>query len=127
MSQDFPTQNAFQTVNETYSSGAGPALYSNGFLTKLDPTGKYLIFSTYLGSSSGEIMSPPTISNGNLPIISSGSRSMVLDADGNAYLTGATYGVDFPVTSTAIQSVNNTTRTNSSVPMHIRRMRLLRK
>jgi hypothetical protein len=72
-STDFPTAGAIQ--------GALAGAQDN-FLTKLDATGSVLVYSTYLGGSSGE---------GNLI-----KTSVAVDVSGNAYLTGDTVSVDFP-------------------------------
>jgi hypothetical protein len=57
-------------------------------VTKLNPTGTKVIYSTYLGGSSGDA-----------------AYGIALDASGNAYLTGATSSSDFPVTPGAWQPV----------------------
>ncbi|MEM2961203.1 MAG: SBBP repeat-containing protein, partial [Candidatus Bathyarchaeia archaeon] len=54
------------------------------FVTKINASGTSLIYSTFLGGSSGE-----------------NECSMVIDANGNAYVTGWTLSVDFPVTAGA--------------------------
>ncbi len=77
-SANFPvTAGAFQTG----SAGAGDA-----FVTKLNPTGSGLVYSTYLGGSNQE--------NG---------FSIALDATGNAYVAGWTFSPDFPATAGAFQ------------------------
>ncbi|MCW3098268.1 MAG: hypothetical protein JWL77_3886 [Chthonomonadaceae bacterium] len=77
---DFPvTGGAFQTTKSvagTYTP----------FISRLDPSGKILVYSTYLGGASDTRM-----------------RSMVIDSIGNAYLTGLTTAADFPVTPGAYQ------------------------
>src|SRR5260221_63281 len=71
-STNFPTTpEAFQTVP------------GSGFVTKLDPTGSSLVYSTYLNASSGAI---------------------AVDAQGNAYVTG-TASTDFQTTPGAFQPV----------------------
>jgi hypothetical protein len=73
-SSSFPTANAFQ-----------PSLRGNAdaFLTKLNPTGSALVYSTYLGGSGGE-----------------GGHALAVDGLGSAYLTGVTVGsADFPTQS----------------------------
>jgi len=78
-STDFPTTaGAFQTT----LSG-----YQNAFVTKLDPTGSALVYSTYLGGS-----------------ITDSTRAIAVDADGNAYVTGVTTSTDFPMTARAFQT-----------------------
>jgi hypothetical protein len=77
-SADFPTTvGAFQT---TFSSG-------DAFVTKLNPTGSGLLYSTYLGGSGGD-----------------GGGGIALDAAGNAYVTGSTLSTDFPTTPGAFQT-----------------------
>lgn len=73
-STDFPTMNPLQPV----FGGAG--LHGDAFLSKLDPTGSALIYSTYLGGSDDDI-----------------GRSIAVSAAGNAYVTGNTRSADFPV------------------------------
>ena len=55
-------------------------------VSKFDPSGSNLVYSTYLGSSSDDL-----------------SRSIAVDAAGNAYLAGMAGGSDFP-TANAFQS-----------------------
>lgn len=89
-SSDFPvTAGAFQNANLSFSAGLGPSY----FVSKINPSGTGLVYSTYLGSSVGD---------GN-----AGSSGMALDSQGNIYLTGFTLGTDFPVTANAFQTVNN--------------------
>jgi hypothetical protein len=80
-STDFPilSTNAFQVVNK------GAPL--NCFLTKLDPTGSTLLYSSYLGDSGSD-----------------GCTAIALDSNGNAYLTGTATSTNFPVTPGAVQS-----------------------
>ncbi len=72
-SAGFPT-----TVNAFQPNLAGS---TDLFISKLNPSGSALVYSTYLGGSSTEI---------------AGTR-ITLDSDGNAYITGASYSSDFPV------------------------------
>jgi len=77
-STDFPvTPGAFQT-----SSRGDLDIY----VTKFDPSGSALVYSTYLGGSQREQ-----------------DPSIALDLSGNAYVTGSTTSVDFP-TANPIQS-----------------------
>src|SRR5207248_4033059 len=76
-SNDFPTQNPLQG---SLGNGSG-----NAFVSKLNPTGTGLVYSTYLGESS-----------------SVDARGIALDASNNVYVVGsATAG--FPTTSGAFQ------------------------
>lgn len=78
-SEDFPvTLESFQTI----SGGGGDA-----FLTKLDPTGSSLVYSTYLGGTGEER-----------------SNDIAVDGTGNAYVTGQTSSPDFPTTPGAFQT-----------------------
>ena len=78
-STDFPTtMGAFQT---TYGGGT---FVSDAFVTKLDPTGCALVYSTYLGGSGGEA-----------------GFGIAVDSAGNAFVTGETNSSDFPTTATA--------------------------
>jgi len=81
-STDFPTTiGAFQPVRRSLNS-------HNAFVTKLNPTGSALVYSTYLGGSGSD-----------------GGRDIALDAAGNAYMTGFTHSNDFPTTASAFQPV----------------------
>jgi len=74
--QSFPTTpGAFQT---TYVSA-----YSNSFVTKLNPSGSGLIYSTYIGGNGW-------------------ATGVAIDASGNAYVTGLVDSV-FPTTAGAFQ------------------------
>jgi hypothetical protein len=95
-SPDFPTSsNAIQTTNKTLPLRfTDPAVsYTNAFVAKLNAAGSGLLFSTYLGSTNGELML--------------GSGNIALDSTNRVYVTGTTYGTDFPVTASAIQGANN--------------------
>jgi hypothetical protein len=57
------------------------------FVTKLDPTGTTLIYSTLLGGGR------------------EGGEAIAVDAEGNAYVTGYTYSANFPTTPGAFQPI----------------------
>jgi len=83
-SSNFPTTSgALQRVCQRPCSGHGAA-----FITKLNPDGSALVYSTFLG--------------GNRPDWGGG---IALDEAGNAYVTGQTSSTDFPTTSNALQTV----------------------
>ncbi|HEX8720686.1 MAG TPA: SBBP repeat-containing protein, partial [Pyrinomonadaceae bacterium] len=71
-SKDFPVRNAFQPA----SGGGG----SEGFVSKLNPAGTALVYSSYLGGSDTEW-----------------SRAVAVDAAGAAYVFGETFSPDFPL------------------------------
>jgi len=82
----FPTTpGAFQTI----CIGIGGCV--NIFVTKINPTGSALVYSTYLGGSGGN----------------SWGSSIALDSSGAAYVTGYTYSLNFPVTPGAFQTTSN--------------------
>jgi len=70
-SSDFPVQNAYQ---ETLGG------YSDAFITKFDPYGSGLSYSTYLGGSSSDY-----------------GYGIAVDSSGNCYATGEAESSDFPV------------------------------
>lgn len=74
-STDFPLANAFESSNQDPSGVA--------FVTKLNPSGSVLLFSTYLGGRGGG---------------PGGASAIALDSSGNAYITGADSSTgDFPL------------------------------
>jgi len=78
-SSDFPiTPGAFQT------SCAGSCRLNDAFVTRLTADGTALVYSTFLGG-------------GNFD----DGYDIALGADGSAYVTGATYSSDFPITPDA--------------------------
>lgn len=79
-SPDFPTLNALQP---TFGGS------SDAFITKLNPTGSALIFSTFMGGSSGE---------------NTNDGSIAIDAAANVYVTGETNSFNFPSTQGAFQT-----------------------
>ena len=89
-SADFPvTLDAHQAVNLAAQAGHG----STVFVSKLNATGTALVYSTYLGGSGAA-------GGGDF------GYGIALDAANNAYVTGATYSTDFPVTCDAFQASN---------------------
>jgi hypothetical protein len=76
-SPDFPTTaNAY---NRTFGGSGG---YGDVFVTKLNPSGSSLIFSTYLGGGHWDE-----------------AYDISVDTSGNAYVAGQTNSVDFPTTA----------------------------
>lgn len=75
-STDFPTARAFQA---TYA-GDGDA-----FITKMNPTGSTLVYSSFLGGSGSAVVGASETGSG-----------IALDSDGSAYVTGWTNSTDFP-------------------------------
>ncbi|MFW9929221.1 MAG: SBBP repeat-containing protein, partial [Candidatus Thorarchaeota archaeon] len=79
-SLDFPTTNPFQP------NLANDTLLTDVFITKFDPTGQNLIYSTYLGGSLNDV-----------------AGAIGVDAEGYVVVTGQTFSKNFPVRS-AVQS-----------------------
>ena len=73
VSSDFPTVNAIQATLQS------PGNF-DVFVTAFDPAGSGPLYSTYLGGSSGDE-----------------GTGIALDASGNAYVTGGTLSVNFPI------------------------------
>jgi uncharacterized protein (TIGR03437 family) len=71
-SSDFPLANPFQP-----SSGGGGS--GDAFITKLNPTGTALLYSTYLGGSGTDQ-----------------ANAIAVDSSGNAYIAGLTSSGNFP-------------------------------
>ncbi|PYV37389.1 MAG: hypothetical protein DMG06_28270 [Acidobacteria bacterium] len=86
-STGFPIVNAFQSA----FAGTDCVTYqcANAFVSKLDPAGTGLVYSTYLGGNKFDA-----------------ARAIALDASGNVYLTGRTTSTTFP-TRNPIQAENH--------------------
>ncbi len=79
----FPTTpGAFKTSNIDFGTDA--------FVTKLNPIGSGLVYSTFLGGRNG----------------SETGYGIAVDAGGNIYVTGVTSSIDFPVTPGAFQTAS---------------------
>ena len=72
--------------------GAYDTIFNNsdGFVTKFNPSGSDLVYSTFIGGSDFDAV-----------------NSIVLDPAGNAWLGGGTSSVDYPVTADASDSTYN--------------------
>ncbi len=82
-STDFPTMNPLQPAN-----GGG----YDAFVSKINPAGSALVYSTYLGGSGTD---------------SDSGNSVAVDSAGDAFVTGDTNSTDFPVTPGAFQTTCN--------------------
>jgi hypothetical protein len=92
-STNFPTTaGAYEPSVGSFASGA-----TDAFVTKLNPAGSGLVYSTYLGP-----YSPGPDYYTNAKDITR-ATSIALDSAGNAYVTGLTRSDSFPTTSNAIQ------------------------
>ncbi|HLJ48114.1 MAG TPA: SBBP repeat-containing protein [Bryobacteraceae bacterium] len=96
---DFPvTPQAFQ---QNYGGGVNDA-----FVTKLDPTGSTLIYSTYLGGGGAEAVLNPSTGPAPPQIRIFFGTSIAVDLAGNAYVSGVTTSANFPTTPGAYSRTN---------------------
>jgi len=84
-STNFPTASAHQGTK------SGPNTTTDAFVTKLNPAGTTVFFSTYLGGTGSENNATET------------AGRIALDANGNVYVAGDTVSPDFPTTGNAFQ------------------------
>jgi len=88
-STNFPTTtDAFQT---TYAGGYDVYTFRDAFVTKLNPTGSALVYSTYLGGRSVD-----------------SAHGIAVDGSGSAYVAGSTNSSNFPTTPGAFQAIGHT-------------------
>jgi plastocyanin len=87
-STNFPTLNAVQSSFAGGTGAGGLGIYGgDAFVSKLNPTGSALDYSTYLGGSNDDI-----------------AWGIAVDKLGSAYITGETdSSSDFPITANALQ------------------------
>jgi hypothetical protein len=87
-STNFPTTtNALQTV---LGGSTNLIVVNNAFVAKFAPSGTNLIYSTFLGGTSGDQ-----------------AFGIAVDAAGNAYVTGGTTSPNFPNTATSVPGLFN--------------------
>jgi hypothetical protein len=86
VSKDFPTTPGAYSTTCTATDQAG-IVRADVFITKLDPSGSALVYSTCLGGTADDE-----------------AYGIVVDAQGNAYIAGGTNSPDFPVTAGAFQT-----------------------
>ncbi|MFA5330856.1 MAG: DUF3344 domain-containing protein [Methanoregula sp.] len=77
----------FPTTSGAYQTALAGT--QDAFISKLNPTGTGLVYSTYLGGSLVEI-----------------DYGLKVDSEGNAYVVGYTTSTNFPTTSSAYQTTN---------------------
>jgi len=75
--------------------------FHDAFVTKLNPSGTGLVYSTYVGGANDD-----------------GATAIAIDSSGNAYVRGNTFSTDFPTTPGAFQtSIGGGSSTNSDAFM----------
>ncbi|NOY85590.1 MAG: choice-of-anchor D domain-containing protein, partial [Nitrospirae bacterium] len=79
-SNDFPTNSPNNAPFQPNLAGASSGI--DAFISKIDPAGTALVYSTYLGGS-----------------IQDYAYAIAVDAQGNAYVTGTTASLNFPTSS----------------------------
>jgi uncharacterized protein (TIGR03437 family) len=85
---DFPTENPYESAPPTKQAGVSPGVWASAFVTKFSPDGSSLIYSTYVGGNGADH-----------------AYAIAVDSSGNAYVTGLTNSVNFPVTPGAYQTI----------------------
>jgi hypothetical protein len=91
-SHDFPTtRGAFDPTFNVLNCPRCAIDNYDAFVTKLNPTGSALLYSTFLGG-------PSDIND---------ALGIAVDAAGSAYVTGETGAADFPVTPGAFRTIRN--------------------
>jgi hypothetical protein len=82
---------SFPTTPGTWQTGpkSDPLQSPTGFVTKLNPAGAGLVYSTYLGGTGQD-----------------DPAAIAVDATGNAYVAGSTESSNFPITAGAFQQSN---------------------
>jgi hypothetical protein len=87
-SRSFPLKNPLQgpVDTECLNSNAAPEPCPDVFVSKLNPQGSDLVYSTYLGGKGGDTAS-----------------AIAVDGQGNTFITGGTSSTDFPTTAGSLQ------------------------
>jgi hypothetical protein len=86
-STNFPVVNAQWPTNNGGYAGIQNPYGNEAFVAKFSAEGTHLLFATYLGGNGADA-----------------AIAVVLDADGNPFITGLTGSTNFPVTAGALQS-----------------------
>lgn len=85
----YTRSNNFPVVNAQQPAAAGG---QDGFVTKMNPSGSSLAWSTYLGGSAGSAGAPEEV------------NALCIDAQSNVVVAGTTSSANFPVTAGAFQT-----------------------
>src|SRR6266566_4045402 len=87
----------------TKTIAANPNGLSHVFVTKFNPSGSGLVYSTYIAGTSNDFAAGIDNFGGGLTY----AGGIAIDTNGNAFITGATASPNFPTTSGAFQAGNN--------------------
>jgi hypothetical protein len=82
----------------------------DGFVIKINPAGSALVYSTYLGTASGD-----------------GIRALAVGPEGTAYVAGFTWSTEFPATEGAYQPKLNTGSFTNGIDVFVSRISEQRK
>lgn len=87
-SRDFPVTTGVvqNSMRGPFSAPVADQLFGDGFVTKLNPAGSALVFSTFLGGTGDD-----------------SALALQIDSAGRVYVAGFTNSFDFPITSDAAQ------------------------
>jgi uncharacterized repeat protein (TIGR01451 family) len=94
--EDAPSVLEYPTTPGAPKRTRVPSDTRDAFVTKFDPSGTTMLFSTLFGGSGEELLQPYAHDGG-----------MALDAAGNVYITGSTISTDFPTTAGAFDASYN--------------------
>jgi hypothetical protein len=94
-STNFPTMNA---LSSSLNNNVTASTFADGFISKLSPDGRTLVYSSYLGGK-----------------VKDAAFAVAVDSATNAYVAGHTSSPDFPVTTNEFTAWSTSTNLNSDV------------
>jgi hypothetical protein len=106
-STNFPMANAYQP---TAAANQGGLFGTYGFLSKFNPAGSELIYSTYFAGNTNVSYPCGTSSCWAAPF--SGIAGLAMDSSGNAYVAGSTNTYNFPTTSGVYETSTSAPQNN---------------
>lgn len=106
-SATFPTTpGAFRAAAfDNRPAGADGDRVGDAFVTKVNPSGTELVYSTYLGDGDEDREPDPRYGNVSGRDFGTG---IAIDGDGNAYVVGASFSPFFPTTENAVDRTRDT-------------------
>jgi hypothetical protein len=106
-STNFPVTNAYQS---SAAANQGGLLGTYGFLSKFNPAGSQLVYSTYFGGNTN--IAYTCGASSCWPAPSNAIAGLAVDNNGNAYVGGSTNTYNFPTTGGAYGTANNGPQNN---------------